>query len=107
LSTVSYATGGTVGGDTNIQSKLAFDINRNRRLGLSPSPCAGVATGLLKTPRIQLKYRKNHLASIPVLNTFKIITFPHLEHRRNLTGYSFYNCVTYRNTKTRQSIRSN
>jgi len=38
-------------------SKLAFfDINRNRRLGQSPrSPYAGVATGLLKTSRTQLK----------------------------------------------------
>jgi len=38
-------------------SKLAFsDINRNRKLGLSPrSPGAGVATGLLKTPWTQLK----------------------------------------------------
>jgi len=38
-------------------SKLTFtDINRNRRLGLSPtSRCAGVATVLLKTPRTQLK----------------------------------------------------
>ena len=35
-------------------SKLAFsDINRNWRLGLSP--CTGVATGLLKTPRTQLE----------------------------------------------------
>jgi len=40
-----------------IASKLAFsDINRNRRLGLSPrSPGAGVATGLLKPPITQLK----------------------------------------------------
>jgi len=38
----------------SIQSKLAFSgINCNRRLGLSP--CAGVATGLLKTPRKQFK----------------------------------------------------
>jgi len=46
-----------VSGGTNIQSKLAFsDINRNRKLGLSSrSPCAGVAAGLLKTPRTQLK----------------------------------------------------
>jgi len=37
--------------------KLVFsDINRNRRLWLNPwSPCAGFATGLLKTPRTQLK----------------------------------------------------
>jgi len=38
-------------------SKLAFsNINRTRRLGLSPSsPCAGVVTGLLKTSRTQHK----------------------------------------------------
>jgi len=38
-------------------SKPAFsDINRNRRLGLNPRiPCAGVDTGLFKTPRTQLK----------------------------------------------------
>ena len=48
---------GTVGRFINIQSNLAFsDINCNRRLELSPrSPCAGVAIGLLKTPRTQLK----------------------------------------------------
>jgi len=46
-----------VGGGTNMQSNLVFsDINRNRRLGPSPrNPCAGVATGLLKTPRTTLK----------------------------------------------------
>jgi len=46
-----------VSGGTNIQSKLAFlGINRSRRFGLSPrSPCTGVVTGLLKTPRTQLK----------------------------------------------------
>jgi len=58
--------------------KLALcDINRNRRLRLSPrNPCAGVATGLLKT---QLETGKNDTALIPLLNTFKITTFPHLE----------------------------
>jgi len=41
--------------------KLAFsDINRNRKLGLSPrSPCVRVATGLLKTPRTQHKKQAN------------------------------------------------
>jgi len=84
-------------------SKLPFsDINRNRRLGLSSRrPCAGVATGLLKTPKTQLK---NDTALIPVLNTFKITTFPHLEHRSNMTDYSFYNCIRYQNAKTKQSV---
>jgi len=38
-------------------TKQAFSsINRKRRLGSCPrSPCAGVATGLLKTPSTQLK----------------------------------------------------
>jgi len=38
-------------------SKLTFSyIKRDRKLGRSPrSPYAGVATGLLKTPRAQLK----------------------------------------------------
>jgi len=90
---------GTVGGGTDIQSKLAFsNINRNRRLGLSP--CAGVATGLLKTPRTQVKIGKNDTVLIPVLSTFKIATFPHLEHRSNMTEYSFYDCAGYRNAKT-------
>jgi len=44
---------------------------------------------------------------IPVLNTFKITTFPHLEQRSIMTEYSFYNCIRYRNAKTRQNIRSN
>jgi len=44
---------------------------------------------------------------IPVLNTFKITTFPHLEHRRIMTEYSFNNCIRYQDTKRRQSIRSN
>jgi len=37
-------------------SKLAFsNINRNRRLGLSPRcPCSGVAHWVVKTPRTQL-----------------------------------------------------
>jgi len=45
-------------------SKLAFsDINRNRRLRLSPSsPCAGVTTELLKTPKTLLKTGKNDTA---------------------------------------------
>jgi len=48
-----------LGGGTNIQSKQAH-INRNRRLGLNPwSPCAGVATGLLKPPRTQHKKQVN------------------------------------------------
>jgi len=29
---------------------------------------------------------KNDTALIPVLNTFKITTFPHLEHRSNMTA---------------------
>jgi len=28
-----------------------------------------------------------------VLNTFKITTFPHLEHRSIMTEYLFYNCI--------------
>ena len=38
-------------------SKLEFsDTNRNRRFELKPqNPCAGVATGALKTPRTTLK----------------------------------------------------
>jgi len=43
---------------------------------------------------------------VPVVNTFKITTFPHLEHRSNMTEYSLYNCIKYRNAKTRQSIRN-
>jgi len=99
---------GTVGGGTNIQSKLVFsNMNRNPRLGLrSRSPCAGVATGLLKTPRIQLKNRQNDTALIPVLNTFKITTFPLLEHRSNMTEYLFCNCIIYPNAKKRQSTCS-
>ena len=31
----------------------------------------------------------------------------HLEHKSIMTEYSFCNCVRYRNSKTRQSIRSN
>ena len=38
-----------------------------------------------------------------VFNIFKITTFSHLEHRRNLTEYSFYNCSRYQNAKTRQT----
>jgi len=49
-----------VGGGTNTvyrATELAFsNINRDRTLGLSScSPCDGVATGLLKTPGMQLK----------------------------------------------------
>jgi len=38
-------------------SNIAFsDVNRNQKLGRSPrSPSAGVASGLLKIPRTQLK----------------------------------------------------
>jgi len=36
---------------------------------------------------------KNDTASILDLNIFKITTFQHLEHRRNMTGYSFYNAL--------------
>jgi len=35
---------------------------------------------------------------MPVLNTFKIITFPHDEHRSNMTEYSFY-CTTALDTR--------
>jgi len=65
---------------------------RNRRLRLTPrSPCAGVATGLLQTPRTQFK-NKQKWQSIDTcfkLNAFKITTFPRLEQRRNMTDYSF------------------
>jgi len=40
---------------------------------------------------------------IPLLNAFKITTFPLLEHRSTMTGCSFNNCIRYRNTKTRQA----
>jgi len=33
--------------------------------------------------------------------------YPHLKHRFNMTEYSFYNCIRYRNAKTRQSICRN
>jgi len=68
-------------------SKLAFsDIIHSPRLGQSPrSPCNGVATGLLKTPRTQLRPNKNDTGLIPVLSTFKITTFLHLEHRSDMT----------------------
>jgi len=52
-------------------SMLAFsDISRKRRLRLSPrSPCAGVATGLLKTPITQRKKTgKNDTALIGYLS---------------------------------------
>ena len=81
-----------MGGGTNIQSKLSFsDTNSYRRLGLNQwNPCAEVTTGLLKTPRKQLTKRgKNDTALIPILNTFNITTFPHLEHRSNMTEYSY------------------
>jgi len=50
-----------VGGGISIQSKLVFsDMNRNRRLRLSPrSLCAGVATGLLKTKTPITQRKKN------------------------------------------------
>jgi len=50
----------TDGGGTNIQSKQAclLHINPNQRFELSPrSPCAGVATGLLKHQEHSLKNR--------------------------------------------------
>jgi len=53
------------------------------------------------------KTGKNDTASIPVLNTFKITTFPHLDHRSNMTEYSFYKGIRYRNAKTSQIICSN
>jgi len=46
-------------------------------------------------------------ALIPVLSKFKITTSLHLEHRCNMTKYSFYKSIGYRNTKTKQSICSN
>jgi len=42
------------------------------------------------------KIGKNDTALIPVLNTFKITTFPHFEHRSNMTEYSFYKGIRYR-----------
>jgi len=68
-------------------SKLAFSgINSNQRLGLSPF--AGVATGLLKTPRTQLENTgRNDTAPMPILNTFIVKTFPHLEYRCDMTDY--------------------
>ena len=83
--------------------KLAFsDINRSRRLGRRPTGLfVGVATGLLKTPKTQLKRTdKNDTALILVLNTFKIAPFTHHEHRGIMTEYSFYSCIRYRNAKT-------
>jgi len=50
----------------------------------------------VKTPRTAYKTGTNNTALIPVLNTFKITTFPHLERRRNMTEYSLYNCIRYR-----------
>jgi len=43
---------------------------------------------------------------MPVLNTFKITTFLLQKHIRNMTEYSFYNCIRYQNAKTRQSVCS-
>jgi len=63
----------------------------------SPQSC-------LKHHEHSLKTGKNDTILIPVLNTFKITTFPHLEHRSNMTEYSFYNCIAYQNANTRQSI---
>jgi len=85
-------------------SELAFSgINHNQRLGLSPF--AGVATGLLKTPRTQLENTgRNDTVPIPILNTFQITTFTHLYYRRKMTDYSFYSCIRYRNATTRQSV---
>jgi len=77
------------------------------KVGGAPAPCAGVATGLLKTPRAQHKTGKNDTALIPVLNTFKITTFQHLEHRSSMTEYSLCNGIRHQDTKTRQSICSN
>ena len=51
-------------------------------------------------------FEKNDAVSIPVLNTFKITTFPHLEHRSNITESPFYNCIGSRNANKRQSICS-
>jgi len=55
------------------ESNLAFsDVNRTRRLRLIPwSPCVGVATGLLKTPRTLLKNRQkwHSIDTIDALDT--------------------------------------
>ena len=79
-------------------------INSTQRLGLcSRSLCAGVGTGLLKTPRTQFKNQAKLHTTDTCLSTFKITTFPHLEHRSNMAEYSIYNCIRYRNVKTRQA----
>ena len=91
-------------------SLLAFsDIDRNQSLGLSPrSPCAGVAAGLIKKKREHsIKNRQKWHSVNTCLNTFKITTYPHLGHRSNMTGYSFYNCIRYQNAKTRLRICGN
>jgi len=63
---------------------------------------------VLKTPRTQRKKTgKNATAFIPVLNTFKITTFLYLEHKNIMAEYPLYNCISYRNGKTRQSMCSN
>jgi len=95
-----------------MQSKLTFsNINRNRKLGRSPSsPYAGVATShwaAKNNVNTIKKTGKNDTALIPVLNTFKITTFLHLEHKSIMTEYSFHNCIRYWNAKTRQNICSN
>jgi len=51
-------------------------------------------------------FEKNDAVSIPVLNTFKITTFPHREHRSNITESPFYNCIGSRNANKRQSTCS-
>jgi len=76
-----------VGSGINIQSILAFtNINCNRRLGLSRG--ARVPDSPLDCQKHQkhsLKTGKNDTELIPVLITFKITTFLHLEHKCNVT----------------------
>jgi len=64
------------------------------------------ATNFFPKILILQSFETNITVLIPVSNTFKITTFPHLEHRHNMTEYSFYNRITYRNAETRQSICS-
>jgi len=84
-------------------SKLEFsDKDLNRRLGLSPrSPCAGVATGLLKT----LKNRQKWHSIDTCLNTFKITTFHILNTK--VTWVHTHSTTALDTGMQRQSIWSN
>jgi len=90
-------------------SLLAFsDIDRNQtRVKLQEPVCRSRYWSVEYTENIAETTGKNDTALIPVLNTFKITTYPHLGHRSNMAEYSFYNCIRYQNAKTRQSICSN